>query len=40
MSNKENNFSSFTNLYEISKTLRFELKPVGEFKTPNKFLLL
>ncbi len=26
----EDNFSSFTNLYEISKTLRFELKPVGE----------
>ncbi len=25
-----NNFSNFTNLYEISKTLRFELKPVGE----------
>ena len=25
-----NNFSTFTNQYELSKTLRFELKPVGE----------
>jgi CRISPR-associated protein Cpf1 len=24
------NFSQFTGLYELSKTLRFELKPVGE----------
>ncbi len=23
-------FKDFTNLYELSKTLRFELKPVGE----------
>ncbi len=27
---KKNNFSNFTNLYELSKTLIFELKPVGE----------
>lgn len=26
---KQNAFSEFTNLYELSKTLRFELKPVG-----------
>ncbi|MDR0651480.1 MAG: hypothetical protein LBG59_09090 [Candidatus Peribacteria bacterium] len=26
-------FSSFTNLYDLSKTLRFELKPIGETKT-------
>jgi len=26
---EEKNFSEFTNLYELSKTLRFELKPVG-----------
>ncbi len=26
----DKSFSDFTNLYEISKTLRFELKPVGE----------
>lgn len=23
-------FASFTNLYELSKTLRFELKPIGK----------
>jgi predicted kinase len=28
-----NDFSKFTNLYEVSKTLRFELKPVGETQT-------
>lgn len=27
---KEKDFSQFTGLYELSKTLRFELKPVGE----------
>ena len=27
---KKNNFGNFTNLYSLSKTLRFELKPVGE----------
>lgn len=27
-----NSLSSFTNLYSVSKTLRFELKPVGETK--------
>jgi len=27
---KENSFSQFTNLYSLSKSLRFELKPVGE----------
>jgi len=26
----KNSFAGFTNLYELSKTLRFELKPVGE----------
>ena len=26
---KKNNFENFTNLYPLSKTLRFELKPVG-----------
>ena len=30
---KENSFKKFTNLYELSKTLRFELKPV--WKTLN-----
>lgn len=28
--NNKNNFQDFTNLYELSKTLRFELKPVWE----------
>ena len=27
---ENNNFKDFTNLYEISKTLRFELKPTDE----------
>lgn len=27
---ESNNFSQFTGLYELSKTLRFELKPIGE----------
>ena len=27
-----NNFQDFTNLYSLSKTLRFELKPIGETK--------
>ena len=30
MEKKEKNFEEFTNLYELSKTLRFELKPIGE----------
>jgi CRISPR-associated protein Cpf1 len=30
--NAKTSFSDFTNLYELSKTLRFELKPVGETK--------
>ena len=25
---ENNNFKDFTNLYEITKTLRFELKPI------------
>lgn len=24
------NFNEFTHLYQLSKTLRFELKPIGE----------
>jgi len=28
MSDKKDIFSDFTNLYPLSKTLRFELKPV------------
>ncbi|MBU4142319.1 hypothetical protein KKE99_05625, partial [Patescibacteria group bacterium] len=28
----KNSFQSFTNLYELSKTLRFELKPVPRTK--------
>ena len=31
MSN-EKNFQDFTGLYELSKTLRFELKPLGKTK--------
>ena len=27
---KESVFEGFTNLYELSKTLRFELRPVGK----------
>lgn len=30
MENKKEKFKDFTNLYELSKTLRFELKPVGK----------
>ncbi len=30
METQSKSFSSFTNLYELSKTLRFELNPVGE----------
>ena len=30
MTNKENVFNQFTNLYELQKTLRFELKPMGK----------
>ncbi|MFH1546728.1 MAG: hypothetical protein ABIE14_05120, partial [Patescibacteria group bacterium] len=30
MNQASSSFSDFTNLYELSKTLRFELKPVGE----------
>lgn len=30
MGENKKTFSNFTNLYELSKTLRFELKPIGE----------
>jgi hypothetical protein len=30
---KESSFENFTNLYELSKTLRFELKPFPETKS-------
>jgi len=29
---ENNNFKDFTNLYEITKTLRFELKPIEQTK--------
>lgn len=34
----ENTFAKFTNLYELSKTLRFELKPVGEIIENDLFI--